>query len=122
MTIFIAAVSTALCLLLGYPIAYGIATARRPWRNVLLMLVILPFWTSFLLRVYAWMGLLGKHGLINTALLNTGLIEQPLQLLYTDFAVYLGIVYTYVPFMILPLYATLEKLPLDLREAAWSRR
>ena len=98
--------------------AYAIARATPVWRNILLMLVILPFWTSFLLRVYAWMGMLGKHGLINKLLLKLGLVEQPLQLLYTDLAVYIGIVYTYVPFMILPLYATLEKLDLDLREAA----
>ena len=117
-SIKIAAISTLLCLLLGYPMAYAIARATPVWRNILLMLVILPFWTSFLLRVYAWMGMLGKHGLINKLLLKLGLVEQPLQLLYTDLAVYIGIVYTYVPFMILPLYATLEKLDLDLREAA----
>ena len=117
-SIKIAAFSTLLCLLLGYPMAYAIARATPVWRNILLMLVILPFWTSFLLRVYAWMGMLGKHGLINKLLLGAGLIEQPLQLLYTDTAVYIGIVYTYVPFMILPLYATLEKLGADLRDAA----
>jgi putrescine transport system permease protein len=117
-SIRIAAFSTLLCLLLGYPMAYAIATATPVWRNILLMLVILPFWTSFLLRVYAWMGILAKHGLANKFLLGTGLVDQPLQLLYTDTAVYIGIVYTYVPFMILPLYATLEKLAPDLREAA----
>jgi putrescine transport system permease protein len=117
-SIRIAAISTLLCLLLGYPMAYAIATATPVWRKVLLMLVILPFWTSFLLRVYAWMGILGKQGLVNKLLLGSGLIDTPLQLLYTDTAVYIGIVYTYVPFMILPLYATLEKLAPDLREAA----
>jgi putrescine transport system permease protein len=98
--------------------AYAIALAPLPWRNLLLLLVILPFWTSFLLRVYAWMVMLGKQGLINNLLLSTGLIDEPLQMLYTDGAVYLGIVYTYVPFMILPLYATLEKLDPDIHEAA----
>jgi len=117
-SIEIALISTALCLLLGFPMAYAIALTPYPWRNLLLLLVILPFWTSFLLRVYAWMVMLGKQGLINNTLISLGLIDQPLQMLYTDGAVYLGIVYTYVPFMILPLYATLEKLDLDLHEAA----
>jgi putrescine transport system permease protein len=114
----IAAVSTLLCLIVGYPMAYGIARARPPWRNVLLMLVILPFWTSFLLRVYAWMGLLKSNGLINNALLALGVIHEPLVMLQTDFAVYLGIVYSYLPFMVLPLYANLEKMDLALLEAA----
>ena len=117
-SIKIALVATLLCLLLGFPMAYAIALAPPPWRNLLLLLVILPFWTSFLLRVYAWMVMLGKQGLINNLLLSTGLIDEPLQMLYTDGAVYLGIVYTYVPFMILPLYATLEKLNPDIHEAA----
>ncbi len=117
-SIKIALISTGLCLLLGFPMAYAIALTPYPWRNLLLLLVILPFWTSFLLRVYAWMVMLGKQGLINNLLIWIGVIDQPLQMLYTDGAVYLGIVYTYVPFMILPLYATLEKLDLDLHEAA----
>ena len=117
-SIKIALVATLLCLLLGFPMAYAIALAPLPWRNLLLLLVILPFWTSFLLRVYAWMVMLGKQGLINNLLLSAGLINEPLQMLYTDGAVYLGIVYTYVPFMILPLYATLEKLDPDIHEAA----
>lgn len=117
-SIRIAAVSTLLCLLIGYPMAYGIARAPGAWRNILLLLVILPFWTSFLLRVYAWMGMLSGHGALNQALLWMGLIEQPLHILYTDFAVYLGIVYTYLPFMILPLYATLERLDGNLLDAA----
>ena len=114
----IAFVSTLLCLLLGYPIAYAIARASQPWRNLLLLLIILPFWTSFLLRVYAWMGVLGDHGLINTLLLWLGLIRQPLKILYTDLAVYLGILYSYLPYMVLPLYASLERLDPDLHEAA----
>lgn len=114
----IATISTFLCLLLGYPMAYGIAQAGTTARNLLLLLVILPFWTSFLLRVYAWMGMLSTHGVINNLLIWIGLIDQPLKMLYTDFAVYLAIVYTYLPFMILPLYANLEKLDLSLHEAA----
>ena len=98
--------------------AYGIARSTPIKRNILLMLVILPFWTSFLLRVYAWMGLLGKNGIINSALMHIGIIDSPLQLLYTDMAVYLGIVYTYIPFMILPLYANLEKMDTSLHDAA----
>lgn len=117
-SIKIAAVSTFICLLVGYPMAYGIARATPTTRNILLMLVILPFWTSFLLRVYAWMGLLGKYGIVNSLLMNMGLIDSPMQMLYTDMAVYLGIVYTYIPFMILPLYATLEKMDTSLHDAA----
>lgn len=117
-SIKIAFISTLLCLLLGYPMAYGIARCRPVWRRVLLMLIILPFWTSFLLRVYAWIGMLGKYGIVNNLLLALGVIDRPLEMLYTDAAVYAGIVYTYIPFMILPLYATLEKLDLSLHEAA----
>ena len=114
----IAAISTLLCLLLGYPMAYGIARCQPSTRKLLLMLVILPFWTSFLLRVYAWIGMLGKTGVINSLLLKLGLITTPLQMLYTDGAVYLGIVYTYIPFMILPLYGVLQKMDTDLQDAA----
>src|SRR5262245_42789345 len=114
----IAAVSTFLCLLVGYPMAYGIARATPAWRNVLLMMVVLPFWTSFLLRVYAWIGLLKNNGVINNVLMALGIIDQPLVMLQTDFAVYVGIVYSYLPFMVLPLYATLEKMDLTLLEAA----
>jgi len=117
-SIKIAAISTILCLLIGYPMAYGIARASPAWRNVLLMLVILPFWTSFLLRVYAWIGMLRTDGVINDVLLFLGVIDQPLVMLQTDFAIYLGIVYSYLPFMVLPLYANLEKLDLTLLEAA----
>jgi len=117
-SIKIALVSTALCLLLGFPMAYAIARTPQPWRNLLLLLVILPFWTSFLLRIYALMVMLGQHGLVNDLLLSLGVIDQPLAMLYTNGAVYLGIVYSYLPFMILPLYASLEKLDHDVHEAA----
>lgn len=117
-SIWIASVSTVLCLALGYPMAYGIARARPDVRFILLLLVILPFWTSFLLRVYAWMGILSTKGLVNNLLLGLGLIDEPLQILYTDTAVFVGIVYSYLPFMILPLYATLERLDVRLLEAA----
>jgi len=113
-----AAVSAVLCLLLGYPMAYYIARQPARRRSMLLLAVILPFWISFLLRVYAWIGLLNTHGVINQALLWLGVIDQPLSLIYNDFAVYLGIVYSYLPFMILPLYANLEKRDPDLEEAA----
>jgi putrescine transport system permease protein len=114
----VAALSTALALLLGYPMAYGIARTPGTWRNVLFLLVVLPFFTSFLLRVYAWIGLLGRNGPINGLLLQLGLIHEPLQMLQTDFAVYLGMVYSYLPFMVLPLYTAIEKLDLTLLEAA----
>jgi putrescine transport system permease protein len=117
-SIFVAGASTLLCLLIGYPMAYAIARAQSSARNVLLLLVILPFWTSFLLRVYAWIGILKNNGLINNALIALGIIDQPIQMLQTDFAVYVGIVYSYLPFMILPLYANLEKMDLTLLEAA----
>jgi putrescine transport system permease protein len=106
------------CLLLGYPMAYAIARARGTLRSVLLMLIILPFWTSFLLRVYAWIGLLKHDGVINNILLYLGIIHQPLTMMQTDFAVYVGIVYSYLPFMILPLYSNLEKHDIALLEAA----
>jgi len=114
----VAAVSTLLCLLVAYPMAYGIARAERSWRNVLLLLVMLPFWTSFLLRVYAWIGLLRNNGLINNTLLALGIIREPIVMMQTDFAMYVGIVYSYLPFMILPLYANLEKHDVSLLEAA----
>lgn len=114
----IALVSTLLTLLVGYPIAYGMMRAPRRWRFALLMMVILPFWTSFLIRVYAWIGILKKEGLLNLTLLSLGVIDQPLTILNTDTAVYIGIVYSYLPFMVLPLYANLEKMDLSLLEAA----
>jgi putrescine transport system permease protein len=114
----IAGTSTLIALLVGYPMAYAIARARPRRRNVLLMLVILPFWTSFLIRVYAWMILLRPTGLINGALLWLGVITEPLPLMNNAFAVHLGIVYSYLPFMVLPLYAALERMDPALREAA----
>lgn len=114
----IAAISTLCCLLLGYPMALGITRVRTSLRTPLLLLVILPFWTSFLIRVYAWIGILKGNGLINNFLLWLGLIDEPLQLLHTDLAVYVGIVYAYLPFMVLPLYATLSRMDGSLLEAA----
>ena len=113
-----AAIGTLLCLLIGYPMAYYIARQPARRRQVLLLAVILPFWISFLLRVYAWIGLLNNRGVINDVLLCLGVIDEPLTMLYNDFAVYLGIVYSYLPFMILPLYANLERLDIDLLDAA----
>ena len=109
---------TILCLLLGYPIAYGFVRSGPVAKPLLLFAIILPFWTSFLLRVYAWMGLLADQGTINNLLIAMGVIDEPIRMLYTEFAVYLGIVYTYMPFMILPLYAIMEKLDGSLNEAA----
>lgn len=114
----VAFVSAVLALLVGYPMAYYIARSAPTKRSLLLMLVILPFWTSFLLRVYAWQGFLRSNGVINNFLLWTGIIDTPLVMLQTNFAVYLGIVYTYLPFMILPLYANLVKLDESLLEAS----
>ena len=117
-SLWIAAVSTLLALLVGFPIAYGMAKAPERWRPTLLMMVILPFWTSFLIRVYAWIGILKNEGLLNLALQSLGLISQPLVILQTTTAVYVGIVYSYLPFMILPIYANLEKHDPTLIEAA----
>jgi putrescine transport system permease protein len=114
----VAAISTLLCLLIGYPMAYAIATAPERLRTILLMLIILPFWTSFLIRVYAWMGILKTQGPLNDLLLWLGLIDAPLAILHTQTAVYLGVVYSYLPFMILPLYAALARLDRALLEAA----
>ena len=117
-SIKVAFISTLLCLLVGYPMAYGIARSTSTTRNVLLLLVILPFWTSLLLRVYAWIGLLKANGVINNVLMWLGIIHEPLTMLYTPFAMYVGIVYSYLPFLILPLYANLEKMDWQLLEAA----
>ncbi len=114
----IALIATALTLLIGYPMAYGIARAEPGMRSLLLLLVILPFWTSFLIRVYAWSTLLQDQGMINNALIWLGIVEEPVRMLNTEFAVLLGIVYSYLPFMILPLYATLERLDGTLLEAS----
>lgn len=114
----IATLSTLFTLLIGFPIAYGMAKTPSQWRATLVMLIILPFWTSFLIRVYAWIGILKQEGLLNNALIYFGIIDQPLVILNTDVAVYIGIVYSYLPFMVLPLYATLEKIDYSLLEAA----
>ncbi len=117
-SIRISTISTTLCLLIGYPIAYAIVRSSPTARFVLLMLIILPFWTSFLLRVYAWMGLLSDQGTINNFLIWLGLIDRPVRLMYSELAVHIGIVYSYLPFMILPLYANMEKLDISLIEAS----
>jgi len=116
-SIWIAALATALCVLLGFPLALYISRAQK-YRSLLLQLVILPFWTSFLIRTYAWLFLLRDTGLVNTALLKLGVIHQPLPLLYNDGAVLLGLVYGYLPFMVLPIYAALERMDPSLAEAA----
>ncbi|WNW12876.1 ABC transporter permease subunit [Pseudomonas sp. DTU_2021_1001937_2_SI_NGA_ILE_001] len=110
--------STLLCLLIGYPMAYGIANARKDVQTVLLLLIMMPTWTAILIRVYAWMGILGNNGLLNGFLLWLGVIDEPLQILNTNLAVYIGVVYSYLPFMILPLYANLVKHDPSLLEAA----
>ena len=114
----IAAVATFLMLLIAYPLAYGMARAPKEWQPTLMMLVILPFWTSFLIRVYAWIGILKNEGLLNMLLMNLGIISEPLDIMNTTTAVYIGIVYSYLPFMVLPLYASLEKIDGRLLEAA----
>jgi len=117
-SLWVAFVCTLLCLLIGYPMAYAIATAPERRRVALLMLIILPFWTSFLIRVYAWIGILKPEGLLNNFLLWLGLIDTPLAILHTQTAVFIGVVYSYLPFMILPLYANLARMDLTLLEAA----
>lgn len=114
----IALISTIITLLVGFPIAYGMARAPASMQSTLLMLVILPFWTSFLIRVYAWIGILKPEGLLNQFLFSLGVIDEPLQILNTDIAVYIGIVYSYLPFMVLPIFANLEKMDYSLIEAA----
>ncbi|HLT99384.1 MAG TPA: ABC transporter permease subunit [Burkholderiaceae bacterium] len=114
-----AAITTAFCILIGYPMAYYIARSEPATRNLLLIGVILPFWTSLLLRVYAWIGILRNDGLLNNLLMSLGLIDQPLEIYRTDLAVYIGLIYAYLPFFILPLYANLVKLDNRLLEAAY---
>jgi putrescine transport system permease protein len=114
----IAVISTAILLLIGFPLAYGMARSPRHAQPVLFMLVVLPFWTSFLIRIYAWINILQRDGLLNHVLLGLGLVDQPPVWLATDTAVYIGIVYSYLPFMVLPIYATLEKMDETLLEAA----
>jgi putrescine transport system permease protein len=117
-SVMLALSATILCLLLGFPMAYGIARSNPTTRGILLLLIVLPFWISFLLRVYAWMGLLNNYGVINNMLMWIGAIDQPIQFMYTDFAMLIGMTYSYLPFMVLPLYATLERMDLDLVDAA----
>ena len=117
-SVWIAAANTFLCLLFGYPLAYFIARRPKRWRNVLILLVMVPFWTNFLVRTYAWMVILRNKGLINSLLMQTGIITKPLPLLFNQSAVVLGLFYGYLPFMILPLYASIEKLDFSLVEAA----
>jgi putrescine transport system permease protein len=114
----IAALTTLITFAIGYPLAYAMAVAPRRWRPILLLLVVLPFWTSFLIRVYAWIGILRPEGLLDMALGGLGLASEPLRLLNTEAAVLIGMVYSYLPFMVLPLFATLEKLDRSLLEAA----
>ena len=114
----IALISTILTLMVGYPVAYALARAPMRWRGVLVLLVILPFWTSFLIRVYSWIGILKTEGFLNYFLMWLGVIDSPLEILNTNTAVYIGIVYSYLPFMILPLYAALEKMDDSLIEAS----
>ena len=114
----IAGVSTLLTLIVGYPIAYGMAQSSDSWRPTLMMLVILPFWTSFLIRVYSWIGILSNEGFLNQFLQWIGLTSEPLTILNTNYAVYIGIIYTYLPFMVLPIYSALEKMDGSLIEAA----
>jgi len=118
-SVLLAAVTTAICLLIGYPLAYFIARVSRRWQGVWLLLVIIPFWTNFLVRTYAWMFILRTEGLLNTVLLNAGMIRTPIEILYTDWAVLIGLIYGYLPFMVLPLYAAIERLNRSVVEAAW---
>ncbi len=117
-SVMLATTAMLLCLLLGFPMAYGIARSSPTTRSILLLLIVLPFWISFLLRVYAWMGLMNNYGVINNTLMWLGVIDQPIQIMYTDFAIFVGLAYSYLPFMVLPLYASLERMDLDLVEAA----
>lgn len=118
-SVVVAAISTLLCLLIGYPMAYYIARSDPRTRNILMMAVMLPFWTSFLIRVYAWIGILKNNGLLNNFLMSTGLIHTPVELYHTNTAVYIGMVYSYLPFLVMPLYAHLVKMDLTLLEAAY---
>ncbi len=118
-SVVVAAVSTLLCLLLGYPMAYYIARSNPATRNILMMAVMLPFWTSFLIRVYAWIGILKNNGLLNNFLMSIGLIHTPIELYHTNTAVYIGMVYSYLPFLVMPLYAHLVKMDMTLLEAAY---
>ena len=115
----LAAVTTVVCLVLGFPLAYYIARAPARWQAVWLMLIIIPFWTNFLVRTYAWMFILRSEGLLHTVVSNLGLVSGPMEILYSDWAVLIGLVYGYLPFMVLPLYAAIERLDRSVVEAAW---
>jgi spermidine/putrescine transport system permease protein len=117
-SIVIAAATTALALLIGYPVAYAMTLLPKKWQSILLMLIVLPFWTNFLIRTYAWILLLNSEGIINKALLSLGVISSPLEVLYTPGAVVVGLLYGYLPLMILPIYSSLERIDPTLREAA----
>ncbi|NIY47169.1 putrescine ABC transporter permease PotH [Cedecea colo] len=114
----VAAVSTLCCLAIGYPLAWAVAHSKASTRNILLLLVILPSWTSFLIRVYAWMGILKNNGVLNNVLMWLGVIDQPLTILHTNLAVYIGVVYAYLPFMVLPIYTALTRIDYSLVEAS----
>ena len=114
----VAAVSTLCCLAIGYPLAWAVAHSKPSTRNILLLLVILPSWTSFLIRVYAWMGILKNNGVLNNVLMWAGVIDQPLVILHTNLAVYIGVVYSYLPFMVLPIYTALSRIDYSLVEAS----
>jgi len=118
-SIALALATTALCLLLGFPLAYSIARAPIRWQGIWLLLVMIPFWTNFLVRTYAWIFILRTEGLMNTLLINLGLTTQPIELLYSDWSILIGLVYGYLPFMVLPLYAAMERLDSSVVEAAW---
>lgn len=118
-SLLFAAATTAVCLILGFPLAYSMARAPARWQPVWLLLVVLPFWSNFLVRTYAWIFILRTEGLMNTLLMEAGLISRPIELLYTDWAVLIGLGYGYLPFMVLPLYAAIERVDRSLVEAAW---
>jgi spermidine/putrescine transport system permease protein len=117
-SLYYAFLATLICLLLGYPSAYFIGRAPERWRGILLMLVMIPFWTSFLIRTYAWIGILSKEGIVNSLLVSAGIFSEPVALLYSPFAIVLGLVYNFLPFMILPIYTSVEKLDNSMIEAA----
>jgi len=119
LSVWYALLTTIICMAVGYPAAYFIGRAPERWRGILLMLVMVPFWTSFLIRTYAWITILSKEGLVNSVLLSAGLLSEPLPLLYTPFAIVLGLVYNFLPFMILPIYTSVEKLDGAMIEAAY---
>jgi len=118
-SVYYALLTTVICMAVGYPAAYFIGRAPERWRGILLMLVMIPFWTSFLIRTYAWIHILSKEGLLNSFLLSCGLLKEPVSMLYSPFAIVLGLVYNFLPFMILPIYTSVEKLDNAMIEAAY---